>query len=266
MTPATNVLTIAGSDSSGGAGIQADLKTIAAHGLHGLSVITAVTAQNNRRLEAIHRVPVRHITAQLRAVFDGHRVGAIKVGMLGGAPAIAAIVAALRRRRSIAVVVDPVLVSSSGSPLLSAAGLRCARRDLFPLATLLTPNVPEAEALLGRRIRRRADLAAAARDLLDCGAGAVLLKGGHLRGPEVHDVLATATATHDFVHARLPFAVRGTGCTLATAIACGLAQELPLDEAVARAERFLQEAMRRSRRTGAGPRRVSGLMDLLDGC
>ena len=255
------VLSIAGSDSGGAAGIQADLRTIAAHGQHGLSVITAVTAQNSRRVADIHCVPMRHIAAQLQSVFADFPIGAVKIGMLGAAPAIAAIRSALRRHRSVPIVVDPVLVSSSGMPLLSAAGLRVARRKLFPLATVLTPNVPEAEALLGRPIRAASDLEPAAHDLLGSGVQAVLLKGGHLRGRDVRDVFASADAAREYVHERLPFEVRGTGCTLATAIACGLASGLNLALAIDRAEAFLQTAMRKSVRVGRSNRRILGIVE-----
>lgn len=263
MTPlrhTTSVLTIAGSDSGGAAGIQADLRTIAAHGLHGLSVITAVTAQNMRGVEAVHRVPARDVAAQLHAVFAGFRIDAIKTGMLGGSGSVAAIAGAVRARPGIALVIDPVLVSTSGAPLLSAAALRLARRELFPLATLLTPNVPEAETLLGGRIGSDGDLVEAARELLAGGARAVLLKGGHLRGRTVRDVLVAGAGVRRFEHERLPFEARGTGCALATAIACGLARGQRLDEAVRRAEAFLQRALRRSRPAGRGTRRVLGIV------
>ena len=256
-----SVLAIAGSDSAGCAGLQTDLKTIAAFGLHGLSVVTAVTAQNNRRVESIHRVPSREVAAQLRAVFTDFPVAAAKVGMPGSAAATSAIAKALQAHAVRNVVVDPVLMSSSGTMLQPAAALRAARRVLYPLATLLTPNVPEAETLLGRRIRQHADLAPAARDLLECGAHAVLLKGGHLPGARVRDVLVDTLAVHEFVHERLPFTVRGTGCALASAIACGLALGQPLGEAVNRAQQFLQIAMRRSRRVDRSPSRALGVVE-----
>jgi hydroxymethylpyrimidine/phosphomethylpyrimidine kinase len=251
-----SVLTIAGSDSGGCAGIQADLETIAAFGLHGLSVITAVTAQNSRRVESIHPVPAREVAAQLDTVFDDFDIAAVKVGMVGRPAAIEVIGAALRAHRPRPTVIDPVLVSTSGTALLSARALKQARRQLFPLADLLTPNVPEAEALLGRPIRRDADLVPAARDLLEDGARAVLLKGGHLRGRVVRDVLVDAKSVHEFSHARLPFRVRGTGCTLASAIACGLARGRGMRAAVHDAEVFLQTAMRRAYRPARGAQRA----------
>jgi hydroxymethylpyrimidine/phosphomethylpyrimidine kinase len=250
------VLTIAGSDCGGCAGIQADLETIAAFGFHGLSVITAVTAQHSRRVQSIHPVPAREIAAQLAAVFADFDVAAIKIGMPGNSGAIEVIAAALRARRAGHVVIDPVLVTTSGTPLLTPRALQRARRELFPLADLLTPNVPEAETLLGRPIRRTADLVPAARDLLGVGPRAVLLKGGHLRGRAVRDVLVDATSVHEFSHARLPFGVRGTGCTLASAVACGLAHGRDVRTAVRDAEAFLQTAMRRAYRPGRSMQRA----------
>jgi hydroxymethylpyrimidine/phosphomethylpyrimidine kinase len=252
--PKLDVLTIAGSDSGGCAGIQADLETFAAFGTHGLSVVTAVTAQNTSRVQAIHRVPAAHVAAQLDAVFADFRIAATKVGMLASAANLSAVVAALSAKRVVNLVVDPVLLSSSGVALLPARAIQRLRHELLPLADLVTPNVPEAEALLGRRIRRAEELTHAARDLLATGARAVLLKGGHLPGRTVRDVLVDARTTHIFTHARLPMAVRGTGCTLSAAIACGLARGLPLHEAVRRAEDYLQMCMSLAYRPGRSRR------------
>jgi hydroxymethylpyrimidine/phosphomethylpyrimidine kinase len=249
-----NVLTIAGSDSGGCAGIQADLKTFAAFGLHGLSVITAVTAQNSARVASIHRVPAKDVTAQLAAIFGDFDIAAIKIGMLASAATLDAIVEMLRTTRARNVVIDPVLVSSSGAALFPQRALGRLRRELFPLADLLTPNVPEAEAILGRRIAHLDDLPHAARDLLDTGARAVLLKGGHLRRGAIRDVLADAHSTWTFSHARLPVSVRGTGCTLSSAIACGLAEGMELHRAAARAEDYLQVCMRAAYRPGRSNR------------
>jgi hydroxymethylpyrimidine/phosphomethylpyrimidine kinase len=257
-TRTRSILTIAGSDSGGCAGIQADLRTFAAFGLHGLSVITAVTAQNTARVASIHRVPAREIAWQMEAVFADFRIEAVKIGMLASAASLRVIVDALIAHRARGVVIDPVLVSSSGAALFPRRALGRLRNELFPLAALLTPNVPEAEALLGRRIRRVDDLPDAARDLLQTGARAVLLKGGHLRGGTVCDVLADADSTRRFTHARLPIAVRGTGCTLSAAIACGLARGFDLKTAVRDAERHLQEGMRRAYRPGRSDRHALG--------
>ncbi|HTI95644.1 MAG TPA: bifunctional hydroxymethylpyrimidine kinase/phosphomethylpyrimidine kinase [Rudaea sp.] len=253
-TPAA--LTIAGSDSSGGAGIAVDLKTFAAFGVHGLAAITAVTAQTSQRVQAIHRVPAAHVEAQIRAAFADFRVGAVKIGMLASAPIARAIVRALRDAAPRHIVLDPVLASSSGTALLSAAGLRVLREDLLPMATLLTPNLPEAKILLGRRI---ADPAQAACDLRALGARAVLLKGGHGRGREVRDVLADARGVVELRHTRLPVCARGTGCALASAVAAGLARGRTLREAVADAQAFVQRALRQSYRAGSASIHQLGL-------
>jgi hydroxymethylpyrimidine/phosphomethylpyrimidine kinase len=254
VPPKPVALTIAGSDSGGCAGIQADLETFAAFGLHGLAAVTAVTAQNTRRVRSIHRVPAREIEAQLMAVFDDFSVDAVKIGMLGSRAAVETVAAALRRRRAVNVVIDPVLAASSGTALLPAAAMNSLRGELLPLAAVLTPNVPEAEALLARRICSVSEMAGAARDLLRFGARAVLLKGGHLPGAVVTDVLVEAgsAGARRFSRRRLPLAARGTGCTLAAAIAAGLALGLELNVAIARAERYLQACLRRAYRTGAG--------------
>jgi hydroxymethylpyrimidine/phosphomethylpyrimidine kinase len=252
--PKPNVLAIAGSDSGGCAGIQADLKTFAAFGVHGLSVVTGVTAQNSARVTAIHRVPSDYVTAQLAAIFSDFDIAAIKIGMLASAATLDAVVDVLKGRRARNVVVDPVLVSSSGAALFPPRALGRLRNELFPLTDLLTPNVPEAETILGRRIARVEDLPHAARDLLGTGARAVLLKGGHLRGDAVHDVLVDARSTWHFTHERRPGSVRGTGCTLSSAIACGLAEAMALHRATARAEAYLQAGMQAAYRPGRSSR------------
>jgi hydroxymethylpyrimidine/phosphomethylpyrimidine kinase len=256
MSVRPNVLAIAGSDSSGCSGVQADLKALAACGVHSLSVITAVTAQTTRRVESIHRVPAAQVAAQLRAVFADFHIAAVKIGMLASADNIDAVADGLRIDAARNIVIDPVLVSSSGTRLLPARALDRLRHALFPLATLLTPNVPEAETLLGRRLRGPTDLVGAAQDLLATGARAILLKGGHLRGPRIRDVLVDGESVTEFEHARLPAAARGTGCTLASAIAAGLARRMELRQAVQEAERFLQAAMRGAYRPGRGKRRA----------
>ncbi|HST27316.1 MAG TPA: bifunctional hydroxymethylpyrimidine kinase/phosphomethylpyrimidine kinase [Rudaea sp.] len=251
-----SALTIAGSDSSGGAGIAVDLKAFAAFDVHGLAAITAVTTQTAQRVQAIHRVPAAHVEAQIHAAFADFRVGAVKIGMLASAPIVSVIARALRDEAPRHIVLDPVLASSSGMALLSAAGLRVLRKDLLPMAALLTPNLPEAEILLGRRI---VDAVQAACDLRALGARAVLLKGGHGRGREVCDVLADARGVVQLRHPRLPIRARGTGCALASAVAAGLARGLTLREAVADAEAFVQRALAHSYRVGNGSIRQLGL-------
>ncbi len=251
--PTPSALTIAGSDSSGGAGIATDLRTFAAFNVHGLAAITAVTAQTARRVLAVHRLPAAQVKQQIEAAFAEFRVDAIKIGMLGSAPIARATARALREMAARNIVLDPVLASSSGTALLSTAGLRVLRKELVPMAALLTPNLPEAEILLGHRIK---DPARAAQDLRALGAGAVLLKGGHGRGREVRDILADANGVVEYRHPRLPVRARGTGCALASAVAAGLACGHDLRCAVANAEVFLQDALARSYRCGAGNTRL----------
>ncbi len=244
------VLTIAGSDSGGGAGVQADLKAFAAHGVHGLSVITAITAQNTRAVTAVHPVPLAMIRAQLDAVFADFAVRAAKTGMLAS-PALVRLVAEwFRLHRHVPLVVDPVMVASSGAPLISARAAAAIRRHLLPQASLITPNLPEAAALLGRPIG--ADLEGAARALARLGPRAVLLKGGHAAGAIVHDLLWDGTTLECFEHPRLPGEGHGTGCTLAAAIAARLARGEALREAVRGAVDFVHHAFARGRRPGRG--------------
>ena len=238
-------LTIAGSDSSGGAGLQADLKTFAALGVYGASVVSALTAQNTLGVTGVHTVPASFVTKQLDAVFSDLDVKAVKTGMLANAGIIAAVADALRARPGIPLVVDPVMVATSGDRLLQPDAVEVYRRALFPLATLITPNLPEAAALLGTAVAT--DLAGAeaqARALLAFGAGAVLVKGGHRAGPEAIDVLAMS---HEVVHVKAPWIdtsnTHGTGCTLSAAIAAFLASGRSLVEAVEAAKRYLTGAL-----------------------
>lgn len=250
------VLVIAGSDSSGGAGIQADLRALAACGVHGLSAVTAVTAQTPAGVASIHCVPARAVSAQIDAAFAGFRVASVKIGMLGNARNIIAVAASLRRHRARNVVLDPVLASSSGTPLLASAATARLRQELLPLVDVLTPNIPEAERLVGRRLHDDADRRAAARELLASGARAVLLKGGHANGRYLTDVLATAASMREFRHARLRVDARGTGCTLAALVAAGLARGMAPAAAAAAAERMLQSALRGARLPQGSARRV----------
>lgn len=244
-SPIPNVLTIAGSDSGAASGIQADLKTFARFGVHGLSTVTAVTAQNLREVTSVHCVPAAEVERQLRAVFKGFRVDAVKIGMLGSAANVATVARVLSDVQARNIVLDPVLASSSGSALLSARGLSALRAQLVPLATVLTPNLPEA-ALLLRRSVHEADAENAARALLAFGARAVLLKGGHGRAPVVRDILVDAEGSRTFRHERLPLRARGTGCVLASAIAAELAAGHSPRDAIALAVKFLQRALRNS--------------------
>ena len=246
------VLTIAGSDSGGGAGIQADLRTFAAYGLHGVSAIAALTAQNTRGVSAVHVAPIAFLHAQLDACFDDFRIVAVKIGMLANARVINAVADALEHRRPPSVVLDPVMVASSGATLLDPRALGALRRRLLPLATVVTPNIPEAELLLGHAIPDGPAAAAALAQLRERGAPAVLLKGGHLPGRQVVDRLGDGAQVHEYVHGRLRVEGHGTGCTLASAIAANLALGLTLPEACADAADYVNGALRGARRPGKG--------------
>jgi hydroxymethylpyrimidine/phosphomethylpyrimidine kinase len=250
------VLTIAGSDSSGGAGIQADLKTFAALGVYGASVVTALTAQNTKGVSAIHQVPPEFITAQMDAVFYDLDVGATKIGMLGNAAAIAAIEAGLRRHRTRNVVLDTVMVAGSGGKLLPDDAID-ALRGLIAQARLVTPNLPEAAVLTD--VTQAADedeMVAQARKLLTLGAGAVLIKGGHASGPDSVDILVEGSSVTRFALPRIDTRnTHGTGCTLASAIAAGLAKNLALVDAVRQAKAYIAGAIEAADRLeiGSGP-------------
>jgi hydroxymethylpyrimidine/phosphomethylpyrimidine kinase len=242
-------VSIAGSDPTGAAGVQADLRTFAALDVHGLSATAAVTAQNSRRVIATQAVRGSLLRDQLHALSEDFDIAAIKIGMLGSAQNIRIVTTFLQSHLR-NVVLDPVLVSSSGTPLLPTAARR-ALIGMFAHVDLITPNRPEAAALLGKTLPPRR----CARALLDLGARAVLLKGGHARGEVVVDYFADASGTREIRHARLPFDARGTGCVLSSAIAAYLARGLELSEAIDAAEAFLQRALRRSRAAGRSAKR-----------
>jgi len=246
------VLCVAGTDSAGCSGLAADLRTVAALGGHAQFAVTAVTAQNTCEVQAVAPVSGRMVRAQIAAALEDAGTAAIKIGMLANAPIVRAVAAALLLRGRARVVLDPVLVSTTGRALLDGAGRRALVELLLPLADLITPNLPEAEALLGHRIRGIAGMKAAARQLLDLGARAVLVKGGHRRGDAV-DVFADANETLVLGGPRIANRnTRGTGCVLSTACACFLAQDLTVPEAVRRAKAFVTAAIRHSYRIGRG--------------
>lgn len=253
-----SVLTIAGSDSGGGAGIQADLKTFAAFRVHGLSVVTALTAQNTRAVSAVAVTRPAMITAQVDAVFDDFDVRALKIGMLGNRATIRAVARGLARHRRVPVVLDPVMVASSGAVLLEPGAIEALRAELLPQATLLTPNGPEAELLLGHPIRDRRALAPAARALLALGPSAVLLKGGHVGRGEVEDHLVGPDGHRVFRHPRLDVDGHGTGCTLSAAVAASLALGQPLEAAVETAIGYVHRALECAYRPGRGAVSVLG--------
>jgi hydroxymethylpyrimidine/phosphomethylpyrimidine kinase len=250
--PPPCALTIAGSDSGGGAGIQADLKTFHAHRVHGLSAITAITSQNTRGVDAVHAVPLAHVRSQLAAVFDDFPIAAVKTGMLGNAAIARLIARELAKRKPAWLVVDPVMIATSGARLLDEDALDSLIHGLIPLADILTPNLPEAEALLGRRIRTATQCDAAGVDLLALGASAVLLKGGHGTGADVVDRYYDARGMLELRHPRLPLEGHGTGCTLAAAIAAELARGRSSRSAVRRAVAYVQRALQHGYRAGCG--------------
>ena len=246
-----SALTIAGSDSGGGAGIQADLKTFAAHRVHGLSAIAALTAQNTRGVTAVHVPSAQFLRAQIDACFDDFRIGVAKLGMLANTVVIGAVADALEHHRPPHVVLDPVMVATSGARLLEAEALDALRARLIPLATVITPNIPEAELLLGHAIADDAAADRALAELLALGARAVLLKGGHLPGAgamidRFHDGRSGARFAND----RLDVEGHGTGCTLASAIAAGLCTGMPLLAACESATHYVHYALRYAYRPG----------------
>lgn len=250
-----SVLSIAGSDCGGGAGIQADLKTFAAYRVHGLSAITALTAQNTRTVAAVHLPPASFLRAQIDACFDDFDIRAVKLGMLASAELIDTVADALQRHRPAHVVLDPVMVASSGARLLPEDALTTLRRRLLPLASVITPNLPEAELLLGCGIDSRDRMYTALDALLELGVRAALLKGGHLAdgGDEVLDLLAVIGAdVVQFRHRRMPLNAHGTGCTLSSAIAAELALGRRLPQACQRAADYVHRGLQRHYRPGAG--------------
>ena len=246
------VLTIAGSDSGGGAGVQADIKTVTALGGYAASAITAVTVQNTLGVTGVHPVPLEVIEAQVRAVLDDIGADVIKTGMLGDAVTVD-LVARLLEEFAMPAVIDPVMVAKGGASLLAAEAVGRVRDRLVPCAALLTPNAPEAEALTGLTVATTDDLRRAGEALLAMGAKAVLMKGGHVAGDRVVDVLMTADGETIFEGERIAGRhTHGTGCTLASACATGIAQGLPLAAAVARAWDYVHEAILRAPGFGAG--------------
>jgi len=247
-------VTIAGSDSSGGAGIQADVKTFSALGVYGASVIAALTAQNTEGVAAIHEVPPAFVAAQMDAVFSDLAVGAVKIGMLGTANVIATVAAGLERHKQRKVVLDPVMVATSGRRLLAPDAIEALRTQLLPRALVLTPNLPEAAALLdASQAADESEILHQADRLIALGANAVLMKGGHAGGAASIDVLVTATASIRVVGERIQtLNTHGTGCTLSAAIAAGLARDRGLTEAVRDAKEYITSAIAAADRLAIG--------------
>ncbi len=246
------ILVIAGSDSGGGAGIQADIKTAMALGAYASTAITALTAQDTTGVHSTHPVPPEFITQQIAVALADPGADAVKTGMLGTAAVIEAVAAALGQT-GLPLVIDPVMLAKGGAPLLSPDAVSALKTVLLPLATLITPNLPEAEALCGRPIPDEAAMHWAAPMLLTLGPQAVLLKGGHGDGDTVLDLLVTSESVFEFRHPRQPTRhTHGTGCTLATAVACGLAAGLPLERAVGQAVGFVQATIAAAPGIGKG--------------
>lgn len=255
------LLSIAGSDSGGGAGIQADLKTFAAHGAYGMTAITALTAQNTLGVRAIHAVPPEFVAAQIDVVFEDLGVDAVKIGMLADAGIAAVVAERLTRWAGPPVVLDPVMLAASGDPLLEPEAVGVIRTRLMPLATLVTPNLPEAEALAGRRVSSLDEREALAREL-GRETGAVLLKGAHAPGDEIVDLLWDGRAITEFRHPRIATrAGHGTGCTLSSAIAARLALGQPMITACGGAIEWLACALAQAEPLGRGPGPVDHLWE-----
>jgi hydroxymethylpyrimidine/phosphomethylpyrimidine kinase len=247
-------LTIAGSDSSGGAGIQADLKTFAALGVYGASAITALTAQNTQGVAGIHPVPPEFVGAQIDAVFGDLTVGAVKIGMVAQTAVIEAIVAALKHWSPRHVVLDPVMVATSGDRLLNAGAVDALRSQLIPMASIVTPNLPEAAVLLGEPVgTSEAAIESQGKRLLAMGCPAVLIKGGHGEGRESIDYLVRGDGVIALPAPRVATNnTHGTGCSLSSAIAAGLAKGEPLETAVRNAKAFVSAAIAEADRFAVG--------------
>ncbi len=246
------VLIIAGSDSGGGAGIQADIKTVTLLGGYAATAVTAITVQNTMGVFGVHKVPTEVILAQARAVLDDIGADVIKTGMLGDAQVVEAI-SDLLEQAGLPAVIDPVMAAKGGASLLDSTAMEAVRTRLVPRARLLTPNAPEAAALTGLDVHTHDEMRRAGEALMAMGAGAVLMKGGHIDGPIVTDILITPEGETTFAGDRIDTRhTHGTGCTLASACATGLAQGMKLEDAVARAWSYVAEAIRAAPGLGSG--------------
>jgi len=247
------ILTVAGSDSGGGAGIEADIKTIERLGGYAMAALTAVTAQNTLGVQGIWGLPPDAVQAQIRSCACDIGIDAAKCGMLGDAATVEAVAQALGSIEGLVLVVDPVMRAKGGDRLLAPDAEIALRERLMPLAALVTPNLPEAEALVGHAVATPGERERAAREIVALGAGAALIKGGHLPGDELEDLLFDGRTFHRFRQTRVPPPhTHGTGCTLSAAIATGLGQGLPLRDAVERGVRFVQAAIRTAPGLGGG--------------
>ena len=253
MTRPPTAMTIAGSDSGGGAGIQADLKTFAALGVYGTSAITAITAQNTLGVTAIHEVPTDVIASQIQAILSDIGADAVKTGMLSSPAIIQTVAQEVQRHGVTRLVVDPVMVAKGGDRLLRGDAVEALRTRLLPLATVVTPNTPEAEVLAGLAIHTPDDAREAARRIIAMGAASVVIKGGHLSGSDALDTFYDGRQFREFSAPRIDTSnTHGTGCTFASAIAAGLAKGLALEEAMAQAKTYVTEAIRANLEVGTG--------------
>ena len=244
MAKLARVLSIAGSDSGGGAGLQADIKTLSALHCYAMTAVTAITVQNTMGVHGVHMVPPEIIREQITLVLGDIGADAIKIGMLGSDVIVGAVAGALEAHDSIPLVLDTVMFAKGGAALLDGGGVAALKKQLLPRADLVTPNAPEAALLTGIRVETPDDLVQAGQALIALGARAALVKGGHLEGPMVTDALVTAFDVHLFEAWRVDTtSTHGTGCTLASACAAGIAQGMELFDAVARAHRYVQGAI-----------------------
>ncbi|WP_277656227.1 bifunctional hydroxymethylpyrimidine kinase/phosphomethylpyrimidine kinase [Seleniivibrio woodruffii] len=237
-------LTIAGSDSGGGAGIQADIKSMSANGVFAMSVITAVTAQNTTGVQGYVDIPLEYIEMQIDSIVTDLRPDALKTGMLSNPDTVALVAYKIAKYHLEKVVVDPVMVAKGGSPLLQQEAVNNMKNLLFPLADIITPNIPEAEYITGKKIVSGADMKDVCLELADYGVRSVLLKGGHLGGEEATDLFFDGTDFHTFTSKRIDTKnTHGTGCTMASAIAAGMAKGLSVYDSVDAAKKYIQKAI-----------------------
>ncbi len=245
-------MTIAGSDSGAGAGIQADLKTFAAFGVYGTSVLTAITAQNTQRVTEVLELPTTIVASQIDAIVSDIGTDAVKTGMLSSSAIIGTVADKLREHRLVNLVVDPVMVAKSGDKLLQDEAVEALRTRLIPLAAVVTPNAPEAQVLTGRKVESLDDARTAAGELVRMGARVAVVKGGHLQGPAT-DIMYDGREFRAFTHQRIDTtSTHGTGCTFASAVAAGLARGTPVRDAVSQAKAYVTAAIRNAFPTGKG--------------
>ena len=252
MRPVRRAMTIAGSDSGAGAGIQADLKTFAAFGVYGTSVLTAVTAQNTLRVTDVLELPTTLVASQIDAIVSDIGTDAVKTGMLSSSAIIDLVADKLREHRLANLVVDPVMVAKSGDKLLQDEAVETLRTRLIPLATVVTPNAPEAQVLTGRKVESLDDARTAAGELVAMGARVAVVKGGHLQGPAT-DIMYDGREFRAFTHQRITTtSTHGTGCSFASAVAAGLARGTPVRDAVSQAKAYVTAAIRHAFPMGKG--------------